>query len=367
MIETIIIFISVFYFFEILLFTLGNLKGYKQKPAELPFISLIIAARNEEKNLPSCLESIVRLNYPKDKLEIIIVNDHSTDHTGEILSEYVNNYSHIKTFIPKLNESHLIGKANAIAQAIDISKGEYIFTTDADCILPADWLSETIKYYDDKTGIVCGFTYTEHDTFFKGMQSLDWLYLLTIASASFKLNIPLSCVGNNMSFRRKAYDEVGGFRGLPFSVTEDSALLLAIKHKTFWKCLFPFNRSSLVYSKACETYKQMIRQRKRWGTGGLHSPLSGFVLVAAGFLISGLMFLIPFLPLFNVSIEYILLPLITKVVLDLIFISIPLTFFGLLNLLKHFIFFEIYYTIYVFVLPFMVFFNKKVYWKDRVF
>jgi cellulose synthase/poly-beta-1,6-N-acetylglucosamine synthase-like glycosyltransferase len=365
MLEIIIIIISIFYIIQISLFAFGTIKTKRLKtfPKE-PSISLIIAARNEENNIGSCLESLLNLNYPKDKLEIIIVNDHSTDKTSEIISQYIEKNPLIKTFIPAPPKDHLKGKANAISQAIMISKGEFVFTTDADCILPPDWLLNTIKYYGDDTGLVSGFTYLEYNSVFQGFQSLDWVYLLTVASGSFGIGIPLSCVGNNMSFRRKTYDEVGGYCSLPFSVTEDFALLQAIAKTKKWKCEFPFEKNNIVFSKACTSFKQLVFQKKRWGTGGKKSPFLGLVLMISGWLISGLLLVLPFL---NVTLSIAFIPIIVKVLLDFLFLLIPLRFFNLLKICKYFPVFEIYYTFYVFALPFLVFINPKVRWKGRVY
>jgi cellulose synthase/poly-beta-1,6-N-acetylglucosamine synthase-like glycosyltransferase len=365
MLEIFIIVVTVFYLFQISLFLFGTFKSrLRSFKTDFPIVSVIIAARNEEKNIGLCLDSITRLDYPTEKLEIIIVNDHSTDATGQIISGFIGKYTNIRTFIPENEKDGLKGKTNAIAQAIDQAKGEIIFTSDADCILPKTWIQDTLKYYETRTGIVCGFTYVEHETIFQGMQSLDWIYLLAIASGSFSLGIPLSCVGNNMSFRKKTYDEVGGFKNLNFSVTEDFALLQAIVQRTNWRCKFPFEKNNLVFSRACPTWTNLIRQKKRWGTGGKKSPLPGLLLMSAGWTISGLVFVVPFL---NLSPTYILLPILSKCLLDSIFLFVPLKFFNLLKLFIFFPFFEIYYSLYVFALPFLVFINQKVKWKGRVY
>jgi cellulose synthase/poly-beta-1,6-N-acetylglucosamine synthase-like glycosyltransferase len=364
MIEVIIILISFFYLVQLAIFTYGAFKSRLPSFQYQPNVSVVIAARNEESNIKPCLESLANLAYPKEKLEIIIVNDHSTDRTGEIISEFIKENDFIKTIVPEIKNDSLKGKPNAISQGIEMSHGEIIFVSDADCMVPPNWIKDIVKYYDESTGLVCGFTYTEYGKIFYGMQSLDWLFLLTVASGSFAIKTPLSCVGNNMSFRRKAYEEVGGYRGLRFSVTEDAALLIEIANKTKWKFKLPFERNSLVLSRACSNFMDLFHQKKRWGAGGKRSPVLGFILMSAGFLISSLILALPFL---NLSFKYILIPVISKLVLDFLFLLIPLTYFNLLKLYKFFLIFEIYFIIYVFTLPFMVYIDKSVRWKGRVY
>jgi cellulose synthase/poly-beta-1,6-N-acetylglucosamine synthase-like glycosyltransferase len=363
--EEFITLICIFYLFQLITYSIGVFKSYNEKTYNFtPKVSIIIAARNEEANIGNCLLSLSKVDYPKDKIEIIIVNDHSEDSTQEIIDKHKNLFSNFQSIVPEIRGRHLIGKTNAIAQGIEVSSGEIIITSDADCIFKTSWIKDIVKYYDDKTGIVCGFTYVEHKNIFEGMQSLDWVYLLTVASGSFGLKIPLACVGNNMSFRRKAYDEVGGYQKLKFSITEDFALLQGIVKTKKWKCKYPFETGNLALSKACTTYKEIFRQKKRWGMGGKKAPFIGFILMTAGFLISGLSIAAPFLP---TSLFYKTLIITTKFGLDFLFLIFSMKKFKLFGLYKYFLIFEIYYTTYVVLLPFMVFINQKVEWKGRVY
>jgi cellulose synthase/poly-beta-1,6-N-acetylglucosamine synthase-like glycosyltransferase len=363
--EEFIILICIFYLFQLITYSIGVFRSYNEKTYDFtPKVSVIIAARNEENNIGDCLMSLSKVNYPKDKLQVIIVNDHSEDSTQEIIDQYKNCFPDFISFIPEIRGWHLIGKTNAIAQGIEASNGEIIITSDADCTFKTTWIKDLVKYYDDRTGIVCGFTYVEHKNTFEGMQSLDWVYLLTVASGSFGLKIPLACVGNNMSFRRKAYDEVGGYKSLKFSITEDFALLQGVVKTKKWKCKYPFETGNLALSKACSTYDEIFRQKKRWGTGGKKAPFIGFILMTAGFLISGLSIAVPFLP---TTLYYKALIIGTKFGLDFLFLIFSMKEFKLFKLYRYFLIFEIYYTTYVVMLPFLVFINRKVIWKGRVY
>jgi len=111
----------------------------------LPFISIIIPARNEEKLIRGCINSLNQLDYPKERLEIIIVDGLSTDHTADVARELgaivISNPK--QTVSPGRN----VGFENA--------KGDLIAFTDADCIVDAHWLSNSIKYFETDPTVAC--------------------------------------------------------------------------------------------------------------------------------------------------------------------------------------------------------------------
>lgn len=327
-----------------------------------PTVSIVIAARNEEKNIGACLQSLAHLEYPTAKLEIIVVNDNSTDSTVDIIRDYVITHPSIKTLTARQGTDRLRGKANAIAQGIDVSSGEIILMTDADCMVPQSWVRTTVQNYSDDIGVVAGLTLLHPTGWFAGMQSLDWAYILALASAAMALNYPLSCIGNNFSFRRKAYDEVGGYRGIQFSVTEDFALFKAMTLSRRWGYRYPLEKEALVFSNACATILELYRQKRRWGVGGKDMPLSAITLMVVAFLMH--LFLLSFL-FFAISPSVLFVGLILKFGSDFAVLFMPLHRTGQARQLKYFLIFELYYIVYVVLLPFAVFLGGRVVWKGR--
>ncbi len=98
------------------------------------------------------------------------------------------------------------------------------------------------------------------------MQAIDFIYLLFIASGTINLGKPVSCIGNNMSFRKKAYEEAGGFENLPFSVTEDFLLLNSINKLKKYRIIYPLNKDSLVISKPASDSKRTIQPKEAMGS-----------------------------------------------------------------------------------------------------
>ncbi len=261
------------------------------------------------------------------------------------------------------NDSTILrGKVRAMAEGIKIASGEIILTTDADCIVNPLWAKTIASYYIGNVGVVNGFTSQTVKNPFSGMQAIDFIYLLFIAAGTINLGKPVSCIGNNMSFRKKAYLETGGFEALPFSVTEDFLLLNSIHKLNKYEVIYPLTKDSLVISKPASTFKELYNQKKRWAVGGIDTPPIGLGLMFWSFLSNLFILLTPFF--FSAAWTYLVF---FKIAIDF-FVLLPVhQRLGLQRNLKYFLVFEIYYMIYVVILPFVILFNKKVKWKDRVY
>lgn len=365
MFDLILIASAIYYSFEILLFFFALNKAEKLKRIDdnnLPNVSVVVAARNEEENIERCVTSILNVDYPKDKLELIVANDGSTDRTEEILRDIQKNNPNLKILNIETQINNLKGKTNALAQAIDKANGEFIFLTDADCAVPRTWIKGMLKYFDEKTGVASGITIVESGKIFYGIQSLEWAFLLGVAASVAKLFKPVACIGNNMVFRKKAYVEFGGYPNLKFSLTEDLALLKAIVDKGRWGYSFPVDVDTLVISKPIKTWKELYHQKKRWGSGGLDTGLLGIGVLLGGYIFHFLLLISPF---FVKNFLVIPIVLLLKFLIDGSFLFKILNRFKKLPLFKYLPFFEIYYIIYVVVLPFIVFLGGKTEWKER--
>lgn len=365
MFDLILIASAIYYSLEIILFLLALNKDERKEPINTETfldVSVVVAARNEEENIERCVNSLLELDYPKDKLEIIIANDGSTDRTEEIVRSLQRNNPNLILLNIETSINNLKGKTNALAQAIDKAKGEIIFMTDADCAVPKTWIKGMLKYFDEETGVASGITIVESGKILYGLQSLDWAFLLGVAASVGKLFKPVGCIGNNMVFRKKAYLEFGGYQNLRFSITEDLSLFKAITSSGKWKYAFPVDIETLVISKPLKTWKEIYYQKKRWGTGGLDTGLLGIIVMLGGYVFHLLLLLSPF---FVNNLHSLLLALILKFLVDGSFLFKILKKFKKTSLLKYLPFFELYYIVYVVFLPFIVFFGGKTVWKER--
>lgn len=254
----------------------------------LPFISVIVPARNEENNIRDCIQSLLQSDYPIGRMEIIIINDRSTDSTPAIADELENKYTHIRALhLTEEREGNLRGKPGALDAAIHSAKGDIILMTDADCQVQPTWISMLVRQFDSKTGLVASFTTISPSTVFAQMQSVEWVLTHTMASAGIGLKQPLGCFGNNLAVRKKTYFDVGGYGGIPFSVTEDLALLQTVIKKG-WQVHYVCDYSCAVVTLPCETLGEYVRQHHRWLRGGTALGWRGavFVLFSASLWIS---------------------------------------------------------------------------------
>lgn len=361
MFEIIFLTLIILYIVLVFSFTLGLNRRFKKLPDNnCPSVSVIVAARNEEKNIVRCLESLDRLEYAEGKLEIIIVNDKSDDRTLELIEQYVVDKPKFKYITTKKEIGALKGKTNALANGFEISGGEIIMTTDADCSVPKLWVKTIAGYFTENVGAVCGFTTQKSYNWFSGMQAIDFSFLQSIAAGVMNLGKPITCIGNNMAFLRKAYLEVGGYENLKFSVTEDFRLLQEILALKKYNAIYPVDETSLIESNPCEDFKTLFWQKKRWGVGGLESSLFGYSIMSIG-LFNSIMAIIS--PLYMSPTVVMLL--FTMLIVDFSYLFPLMKQWKILPKLKYFLAFEIYYHLYVIILPFAVALNRKVVWKGR--
>ncbi len=361
MFELIFIIALSVYFFQTVIFLIGAGKKFKRlDEKDLPSVSIIVAARNEENNILKCMESLNQLIYPENKIEIIIVDDNSTDTTATIIDEFISDKPKFIKINPSKNFGEVKGKANALANAIELSKGEIIMTTDADCSVSPTWAKTIASYYTKDVALVCGYTNQFERTIFQGMQSVDFIYLLGIAGGTMNLGKPLSCIGNNMSYRKSVYNEIGGYAKIPFSVTEDFKVLMAMHELKKYKIIYPLDEGGLVTSEPCGDVKSLYHQKKRWGVGGLDSDLAGYFVMSSGFVTHICVLLLPFF--FSFAGLYLLS---FKLFIDYFFLKSIYNRLKIKLLIKHFMAFEIYFIVYVLLLPITLILSRKVKWKGR--
>ena len=344
---------------------LRSMKLKKNENAELPSLSVIVAGRNEEKNIVSCIRSLSNLNYPENLLEVILVNDNSTDNTFELMKNASKDYPFIKVInSQKSNSGNLKGKANAIDNAISVCKGEIIVSTDADCEVNPDWAQNTVKYFNENTGMVCGFTKIKSDnSLFAKLQCIDWIYLLSLASSSAGLKMILNCIGNNLSFSKKAYDSVGGYASINFSVTEDLALMRKINSDKKSEVLFPVDKKNLVSTLPCENLNELFSQKRRWFRGGTGINFLGYIVGAELYTMNILLVF----GLFIISIKLYLILVAVKLISEFILLHRVFKEFDMQNYYKYYFLFMFYFAFVGLTLPWSFLFGKEINWKDRKF
>jgi len=154
---------------------------------------------------------------------------------------------------------------------------------------------------------------------------------------------------------------VGGYENIKFSVTEDFMLLKTIRDKTKWKVKYPLNENIVNYTLPCATGKELYRQKKRWGRGGLDIRITGFLVGLIGWSSAVVML---FGWLFAGLAPYLLF-VISKLVIDLLFVLLPAVKFKSYKVFLYLIPFEIYFALYAIFMPFILLFDRQVVWKEQ--
>ena len=230
-------------------------------------VTVLIAARNEEEKIHLTIEDILAQDYPKHLTEIIIVDDHSTDRTSEIISSYASHG--VKLLQLKEDKPLNSYKKKAIATAISLSTGDLMVATDADCRMGSRWLSTIVGYYEMEQPVMISSPvgYFEEKSLFERMQTLEFNFLIGIGAAFIGNGRASTCNGANLAYRKDIFYEVGGFAGIDDLASGDDELLLQKVAARFpGRIGFLKHFDAVVLTHAKANLKEFLQQRRRWAS-----------------------------------------------------------------------------------------------------
>ncbi|GEO03613.1 hypothetical protein AAE02nite_12770 [Adhaeribacter aerolatus] len=326
-----------------------------------PYVSILIAVRNEEHTIIKCLEAIGRLDYPQNKIEILLGDDASTDSTYDVIRQYIRQKPFYRCVRIKEYLGQARGKANVLAHLTRLATSDIYFITDADIQVPRTWIRDMLAgTRGQNIGIVTGVTTVKGGGLFPELQAIDWINALGLMQVVSDLKLPVSTMGNNMLVTRVAYETTGGYENMPFSVTEDVQLFKAVIRHKFWTTNL-FHPGVLAFSSPSPSWRQLLHQRKRWMQGIWHLPwyMSMVLVVYASFYA----FCLPFGA--YTSGWVVLGIFLAKLFLQTWFINRCLARLGLRYRISTVILFE-FYAIFVSLITILFFLLPvKVSWKER--
>jgi cellulose synthase/poly-beta-1,6-N-acetylglucosamine synthase-like glycosyltransferase len=273
-----------------------------------PLISVLIAARDEEFNLPRTLEALLAQEWPRDKTQLIVVNDRSTDGTARVLEGYTARHPglidvvHVTTLPPGLSP-----KKHALARGLEVARGSWIAVTDADCIMGPQWLSTMAAQFGPEAasdageaghgaraiGMVVGPTAYEEpaDGFTPsgGARALEFLSYGVSSAGLLGLGFPVIANANNIAYRRAAFDESGAFARHGGVVSGDDDFILQEIHATKrYEIRFCADPAAAVATTPPQTWAHFWEQRKRWAGKCVHyrAPQLAFLAFIYAFYLS---------------------------------------------------------------------------------
>lgn len=314
-------------------------------------VSILIAARNEEENIARTIDAILNQNFPSSQLELIIVDDHSTDKTAEIVQSYGNRG--VKLLQLQLGDKLNSYKKYAITKAIEMASGEIIVTTDADCRMGRNWIRTIMAYFvqNDSFLVSSPVAYSEEKSKFEELQTLEFLYLIGLGAAGIGNGNPTTCNGANLAYRRDVFFEMGGFKGIDNLASGDDELFLhKVAEKYADRIGFCKSREAIVYTDAKPDLASFISQRKRWASKSTKYKDKKVIVLGVCIwlfnlaLICSLLAFLVLLPTLN---WWLLTALGLKMLVELVFMIPVLSFAQRSELLKYLPFLTVIHTFYL--------------------
>jgi cellulose synthase/poly-beta-1,6-N-acetylglucosamine synthase-like glycosyltransferase len=231
--------------------------------SDLPKVTILVPMHNEEKVINNILSSLINVDYPKDKLEIIPINDHSTDKTKEILDSYALRYSFIK---PYYRYEGPRGKQNGINESVDIAQGDIIIIYDADYIVPKGQIKDMIKaFIDPEVGAVMGrvIPYNFNKNLLTMMLDLERSAGYQVdQQARYNLDLIPQYGGTTAAFRKDLFIKLGKFD--PNVLAEDTELTFKL-YLNGYKVVYTNRLEAL--EEVPENYIVRAKQIRRWSRG----------------------------------------------------------------------------------------------------
>ena len=317
------------------------------QPAQMK-ISVIIPARNEEKNIGQLLLALQNQSFPKDFFEIIVVDDHSEDATVAT----VRQFAFVK--LVQLKDDNINSyKKKAIETGIAAATGELIVTTDADCLPTREWLKTIAACKEEKQAafLVAPVVFENDNSLLEIFQALDFLTLQGITGASVYKNIHSMCNGANLAYERKAFYEVNGFADVDHIASGDDMLLMyKIWKKYPQRIHYLKSKDAIVTTQPMKTWKEFFNQRIRWASKAKQyddKRIFAVLLLVYLFNLSFLGLLVAGIWNLEFGIWFFALWL-GKTLIEFPFVYSVATFFNKQKLMKYFFFFQpihIFYTI----------------------
>lgn len=254
-------------------FLFGKLKEFRfNNKKEATKFSIIIPARNEEESIQACVLSIYKQNYPAELFEVLVIDDHSTDATSAVVQELQSEYASLKLIrLADEVQGKLLNayKKKAIETAIHKTSGDWIITTDADCNVGENWLRayNSIIQHNQPALVAGPVKFTNTGSFVSIFQCLDFLSLQGITAASVSADKHSMCNGANLAYKKEAFFEVNGFKGIDNVASGDDMLLMhKIKKQFPGKLGYLFTQEAIVSTSPMPDWISFFNQRIRWAS-----------------------------------------------------------------------------------------------------
>ena len=264
--------LSIILIYAYILLILFALRGWLRKDCSeksehsFPFCSVVIAARNESHNIENTLSSLLSQHYPAECFEILVIDDHSTDNTFELLKQREQQYENVRVFSAS---DDCIGKKQSLRHVLQFAKGDLILFTDADCNVNKNWIETYVAFANDHKGnLYFGNVIPQIDSTSSWIEkcvALDFIGILGVQNGLANSHHAFSCNGANLcitkSFYKNAYET-----NESYASGDDVFLLHTAKRIDKDSVFFIPDSNAAIKTSVPSTLKDFFKQRIRWAS-----------------------------------------------------------------------------------------------------
>ena len=337
-----------FWFGKMGLFQFNQIEALSPEQSTTQF-TVIIPARNEASNIKACVDSILNQDYPSAAFEIIVIDDFSEDDTAFIVKALSQQYPQVRLIqlADHCKEGETLAyKKKAIEIAVAQAKGDWILTTDADCIVPKKWLLLYNAYIHQHQPcfVAAPVMFIKTRGILNQFQVLDFLALQGITAAAVGAGKHSMSNGANLGFEKTAFIAVGGYQGVDHIASGDDMFLMHKMKQTLHKPVgYLFHPDAIVLTAAMDTWKGFIMQRIRWASKARYYDDRSITMVLTLVYFFNLSFVCL---AFMGSWSTLLIALAFKTFFELFFLDPVAKFFKMQPELKHFVFYQPIHIVY---------------------
>lgn len=241
-------------------------------------VSIIIALKNEEKNISQLVKKLIEINYSYDLLEIILIDDYSTDSTLSLLMNYKNS----KFIVLKNsdNPDKKIGKKAALSYGIKNSTGDILFFTDADCLPAKEWINTFLYHFEKGADFVFGYSpFIKKDSLLNRFIRFENTKTSFLMKSFYYSGYPYMCFGRNSAYKKSLFNKLNGFNSIERSLSGDDDLFLQLALKSDSVIHFCEDENGIIKTEPVDNWNDYLRKKIRHTSAGkYYNPFISFLL-----------------------------------------------------------------------------------------
>jgi cellulose synthase/poly-beta-1,6-N-acetylglucosamine synthase-like glycosyltransferase len=344
---------------------------YGSPHAQLTPVSILVVVRNGADTIHRCLAGILHQHYPAHLVEVIVIDDHSTDQTAAVIGQIHDSRIRFVTladFPDYVNAPAF--KKSAIQLGVDLAKYNLVITTDADCLHPAHWLRTIVHHFEKSNAVFLAspvLLLPGHNLLTR-MQETEMLALMLITGSGIQSQLHDAANGANMAFSKEAFNAVGGYEGNIHIPSGDDMFLIEKMRSAFPdRIAYTKHLEGVVLTQGQPTWSALIRQRIRWS--GKNKALRNKRTQLIWALVGLFHLMIVWMLIGAITGHYrwwpFLIMLSTKWICDLVLIFPAAQFFRKESILRYFIPLQLMYAVYVLRMEWAVLLRYTSDWEKR--